>query len=263
MAVEPTLLFDGARLRATVFHPAVATGNLIVSFRHRVVEPGTYGAPTAIGRFVDRGWTHLHIESRYNDWYVNAETQPLSAVLAPFTAGFQHVAGMGFSMGGYACLRLSAALNLAEAVVVSPQYSIHPDVVPFEKRYLTEAEGFDRGLGALDGHARSGLRGVVIFDPFRRLDLGHARLIAAALPDLALCRYCFGGHPATGVLRETVKFAAVQELVLRRQLQRAAVLALHRANRAASPRWWRALAKRAEKTGHHNLSQTAWPRLPA
>jgi hypothetical protein len=263
MAAEATRLFDGAHLRATVFHPVAPIGQLVVTFRHRIPEPGAFDTPSPIRRFLGQGWTHLHIQSRLNDWYVNADTRPLCDVLAGFTERFHHVAGIGFSMGAYACLRLSAALTMTEAVAISPQYSIHPDVVPFDRRFRAEAAGFDRDLGDLGRHACLGLRGALIFDPFRPLDLRNAEMIGAVLPGVALCRYAFGGHPATGVLRDTVKFAAIQDLVLGQRLQRAPVLALHRANRAGSASWWRALAAKAEKTGRPRLARAALARLPA
>ena len=55
----------------------------------------------------------MQIQPRFNDWFVNRDTDDLGAAVGPFVAGFDHVAGIGFSMGGYGALRLSAALNLA------------------------------------------------------------------------------------------------------------------------------------------------------
>ena len=196
----------------------------------------------------------MQIQPRFNDWFVNRDTDDLGVALAPFVAGFDHVAGIGFSMGGYGALRLSAALNMAQVVAISPQVSIAPRMVPFDRRYREEGRGFDPVLGDLATHARRDLQGVVIFDPFRPLDRRHADMIGAILPGMALCRYGFGGHPATDILRKTVKFAAIQQLVITRSLTPAAVLALHRANRAVAPAWWRGVAARAENTGHFALA---------
>ncbi len=256
-------LFDGSYLRAAVFRPAHPNGCLIVTFGHRKPDRTGFDPPKPSQRFLDEGWTHLQIQPRFNDWFVNPDTEDISASLAPFVTGFDHIAGIGFSMGGYGALRLSAALNMAQVVAISPQVSIAPHMVPFDRRYREEGRGFDPALGDLATHARCDLQGVVIFDPFRPLDRRHADMIGEILPGMALCRYGFGGHPATDVLRRSAKFAAIQQLVITRTLTPAAVLALHRNNRAKAPAWWRGVAARAEKTGHFALAAHAVSRVPA
>lgn len=263
MSVDPETLFEGAFLRASVFRPTVPNGSLVVTFRHRVPDAGDYHSPKPRQRFLNAGWTHLHLQSRFNDWYVNADTADLCATLALFATAFRHRAGIGFSMGGYGVLRFSGALGLDEVVSISPQVSIAPDIVPFDSRFRAEAAGFDPALGDLGTHANPGLKGVVIFDPFRVLDRLNAAMIGATLPEVSLCRYGFGGHPAMGVLRETISFGPLMSLVLHRKLTRPAVLALHRQNRAAAPSWWFALARHAELTGRRELAARArkrsWP----
>lgn len=257
---EPVTVFDRAHLGAWLLRPDAPNSRLLATFRHRIPAPGQFSPPNFSRRFLQAGWTQLHLQSRLNDWYINDETTSLSQTLAPLVASFGHRVGIGFSMGGYAALRLSAVLALDEVVAVSPQVSIAPAIVPFDPRFRAEALGFDPVLGDLSAHARKDLRGVVIFDPFRPLDLTNARMIQAVMPDLALCRYGFGGHPATGTLRETVSFGAIQGLILKGELTARNVLAAHRNHRAGSPSWWRALAVRAEKTGHHALAQQAHAR---
>ena len=261
--MTPEPLFDGAYLRAVTFRPACPNGCLIVTFGHRTPDRTGFDLPKPSQRFLDAGWTHLQIQPRFNDWFVNRDTADLCTALAPFVAGFDHVAGIGFSMGGYGALRLSTALNLAQVVAISAQVSIAPEIVPFDRRYREEGQDFDPVLGDLGTHARRDLQGVVIFDPFRPLDRRHADMIGAILPGVALCRYGFGGHPATDILRKTVTFAAIQQLVITRTLTPAAVLALHRTNRAMVPAWWRSVAARAEKTGHFALAACAQSRIHA
>ncbi|MEZ5779251.1 MAG: alpha/beta hydrolase [Paracoccaceae bacterium] len=235
---KPDALFAGASLRASLFRPNDAVDRLLVTFRPMTDAAGRFEAPRPVKRFLARGWSHLYLQSFRNDWYVNADTAPLSAQLSALAAGFAYRAAIGFSMGGYAALRLSEALRLDHVIAVSPQVSIAPSVAPFETRYSEEAKGFDAGLGDLGLHARRGLRGVVLFDPFRRIDRLHAEAIAGVLPDLEMCRMVFGGHPATSVLRETIGFGAVQELLLDGRATRSEVLKLHRAARAQAPSYW-------------------------
>lgn len=257
MPPEPETLFDGDLLRASVFRPTKPNRAMIVTFRHRVPDADAFSDPKPRQRFVDAGWTHLHIQSRFNDWFANADTVDLCAVLSDFAPGFTHRAGIGFSMGGYGVLRFSGPLALDEVVAISPQVSIAPMVVPFDTRFRAEAESFDPALGDLATHARLDLKGVVIFDPFRALDRQNADMIGAVLPGLALCRYGFGGHPAMGVLRETISFGPLMSLVLHRKLTRPAVLALHRDNRAKSAFWWKSLSRRATMSGRKALAARA------
>ena len=263
MPAEAEPLFDGALLRASCFRPVQPNGALIVTFRHRIPDAGDYYSPKPRQRFVDAGWTHLHIQSRFNDWYVNADTGALCTALAAFGAAFTHRAGIGFSMGGYGVLRFSRALALHEAIAISPQVSIAPSVVPFDPRFRADAAGYDEAMGDLGLHANPGLRGAVIFDPFKPLDRMNADMIGAVLPGLSLCRFGFGGHPAMGVLRETITFGPLMSLVLHRKISRSALLALHRANRAGSASWWSALAKHADQTGRKKLAAVARKRSRA
>ncbi len=257
MTAEFETLFEGHLLKASVFWPEIPSGRLLITFRHRIPDPGVYDAPKPSLRFLRAGWAHLQIQSRFNDWYVNADTTALCAALVPFAAGFDHRTGIGFSMGAYGALRLSGALSMSDMIAISPQVSIAPDVVPFDRRFRADAKGFDAALGDLAVHACKSLQGVVIFDPFRPLDRQNAEMIGDILPQLALCRFGFGGHPAMGVVRETVGFGALQTLALRQKLTRVAVLALHRDNRAVATSWWSALAKHAEKTGRAALARRA------
>lgn len=255
--ITPHTLFHGAHLRADVFTgaPAAAAkaGNprrLLVTFRQRVADPGQFSPPRPVQRFLRRGFTHLALQSRDNDWYINPETETFAACLRDFAADFGPRTAFGFSMGGYGALRFSHDLGLDQLIAVSPQVSIAPEVVPYDRRFRLEAAGFDTRLGDLTRHARPALQGVVLYDPFRRADRINAAMIARLFPRLALCRLGFGGHPATQVIRETVGFGAVQRLALTDRITRPQVLALHRKGRATSAAYWQARAEQCRANGH-------------
>jgi hypothetical protein len=229
------LLFDGALMRATLVLPEGAPRGLFATFGHRRAEPGRFEPPGPIARVAEAGWARLHVETRWNDWYINAETRALEAALAQAALPAGRRVGIGYSMGGYGALRLAAAIGLEEVVAISPQASIHPEDVPFDGRFRAEAAGFDRALGDLAVQGRAGVRGVVIFDPLFRRDRLNADLIAQALPGLRLCRWTGGGHPATRLLREAGLRLALHELLLAGGLSPAAVRALHVHARRAAP----------------------------
>jgi hypothetical protein len=240
-------VFSGERLRATAFAPEGPARGLFVTFRHRIPDPGSFADASPVQTALKQGLAHLHIQSRLNDWFINAETEALAAALHPFCSGFAQARAIGFSMGGYGALRFSAALRLTHATVVSPQASIHPDVVPFDTRFRAEAAEFDAALGDLATHAAKGLRGAVIFDPFRPLDRRNADMIAQAMPGLDLCRFAFCGHPALDALREAARFPALQRLALTGKSNPATLAALHRESRVRSPSYWHALSEAARR----------------
>lgn len=252
--MKPERLFDGDLIRASVFNPGQP--RLFVSFRQRLDQPGDFADPRPVRTFTGKGMTHLHLQARWNDWYVNVETEALEAVLSRFAQAFDHACAMGFSMGGYAAFRFAAALRLKQVIAVSPQYSIAPEHVPFDRRYRNCAAGFDPDLGDL---ARRGteLAGVILADPFRPLDLRNARLIQAAFPALRIARLAAGGHPATGVLGEGGKFGKLQAQLTKPSVPLRRVLMLHRNARRQSVKYWRHLENRARKTGHMALAEEA------
>ncbi|KMK67936.1 hypothetical protein [Puniceibacterium sp. IMCC21224] len=255
------VVFDGTQLRADLFN-ARAT-SLFVTFRQRLATPGAFDTPRPVRSFVDRGYAHLHLQARHNDWYINDETVALADTLRTVCQSYARVVGMGFSMGGYAALRFSSALGLRHLIAVSPQFSLSPKVVPQDRRYRDCAGGFDDALGDLAVHGRAALAGVVLFDPFKPLDRLNANLIAATFPRVQLCRLAGSGHPASRILREGGRFGALQALLLRGQVIPADVTALHRQSRRDSPLYWDQMAGIARRRGRPALAATAAARSKA
>ncbi|MBO9449136.1 alpha/beta hydrolase [Tropicibacter sp. R16_0] len=249
-----TRLFDGDRLRASMFNPG--QDRLFVSFRQRTQEAGAFSEAAPIKTFVGAGYTHLHLQARLNDWYINSETRALEAELERFSRQFAAVQSIGFSMGGYAALRFAKALNLSQLIAVSPQYSIAPEHVPFDRRYRKFAKEFDPDLGGLMEREHP-VQGVVLADPFRSADLVHAQMIDLVFPGMSVARLAASGHPATQVLRQGGKFGALQRLLRTDMVHRSRLCKLHRKSRRGSPVYWRHLAQRAEQSGRQELAARA------
>lgn len=230
-------VFDGSCLRARLTLPRDGSGALYVTFRQWIAQPGRFTDDPPVREALRRGMAHLHLQSFWNDWYLNAETRALEAALRALRPRFSLVHAIGFSMGGYAALRYAAALDLTQALVISPQFSLDRALVPQEDRY-PEATDFDPELGDLFRHGKPDLTGAVMFDPSQRPDPVHARLIAQAMPGMVPAPCVFGGHPATQAIRAAGGFASVQNLGLDGNLTAAAVVRLHRSLRARSSRYW-------------------------
>jgi hypothetical protein len=255
----PEPVFDGDLLQARLWLPDRPTTALYVTFRQWVPDPGTFETRGLVQRALTAGLAHLHIQSRWNDWFLNRETPALEAALQATRARFLTARALGFSMGGYGALRFSRALRLNQALLVSPQVSL---LLPEEDRY-PEAASFDPIAGDLAVHARPDLTGVVVFDPFYRLDAAHAAQILALFPRIAPAKLAFGGHPGTAALGHVGGFRALQRLSLGARLTAPAVIQLHRQLRATSFRYWRERAEQTLRRGHLAAAAAALERAEA
>lgn len=100
------------------------------ALRHLPPAPAR-SAAGPVRQALSRGFAHLRRQSRWNDGSLNAETAALSAL----RARFDHAWAIGYSMGGNGALRLARALRLDRALLVSPQVTLDPGLIPGETRY--------------------------------------------------------------------------------------------------------------------------------
>lgn len=249
-------VFDGDRLRAELWLPKTPATTLYVTFRQRVPDPGRFADDIPVRRALNEGLAHLRIQSRWNDWFLNAETPALEAALADLRSGYVAALALGYSMGGFGALRLARALGLDQVILVSPQFTLDRAILPAEKRY-PEGKDFDGRLGNLAVHGKPDLAGLVLFDPFRRLDRMHADLITRAMPAIGRAPLSFGGHPATNALGQAGGFRALQAISLAPGATAREVVGLHRRLRAGSPRYWLNRAEGCRKAGRQAAADIA------
>ncbi|MBV0911320.1 alpha/beta hydrolase [Anianabacter salinae] len=234
-----TLVFGGAHSRAVAILPGF--DDLLVTFDH--YNPGKAGWERAkrSNLCIRRKVTLLRLQTIRNDWFVNPDLPALEAALAGFVKGYRRVHGLGYSLGGYAGLRLSRALRLSQMIAVSPQVSLDRGRAPWESRY-PEAQGFDGQAGDLAQAARSDLTGALLYDPAISEDRQHARAISVLFPRLELTALTFAGHPASDVLSVGRGAADLRALALDEGAGRREVLALFRDTRHRSPSYWANMA---------------------
>jgi len=241
----PDVVFAGRHMRAA--HVRGSRDRLIVTFDFRKIGRSGFGPIMHSSGFARQGYGQLFITTAANDWFINPDTLSLEQALHEVAVRYRSIGLLGYSMGGYGALRFARALGAVSAVLISPQASISADVVPFERRYRTEATGFDPALGDLAPQAMSALGGLILIDPFFPADLQHARLITALFPGLRLVRLNFGGHPAIRVLRGANAAWWVQRAALQVRPEARPILAAHRAARAGSAGYWLRLANHAQR----------------
>lgn len=261
-AYHTETVFDGGLLRARLTRPREGRQVLYVTFRQRLDEPGGFSDDPPVRQALMRGMAHLHLQSRWNDWYLNAETPALEAALRALRSGFGSARAVGYSMGGYAALRLAAALDLTQALVISPQFTLDRRVIPEERRYR-EAADYDIVLGDLARHGKPDLQGAIVFDPSHPLDRIHAGLIGRTMPGMTPAPCMFGGHPATQGIRAGGGFRMFQAIGLDGDVSAPAVVRLHRQLRATSSRYWHFRAKACLVRGKTAEAEAALARAEA
>lgn len=244
MTDTPQRVFDGAHLR--VLHLRRGCDKLMVTFDFRTIGKSDFGPVNISQGFANAGFDQLMIKTKTNDWFINADTADMETLLPSLAAPYARVHALGFSMGGYGALRFAHSLGADFVMTVSPQISIDPAVVPFDRRYRTEAQTFDPRQGALPPLTQ--MPGIVLYDPFVAADRRHAAALSPLTPQMTQIRASFGGHPATQALREGGRAGAIQraamQLISPAQLRRA-----HRAARTQSATYMTRLARAA---AHHH-----------
>lgn len=243
------LVFSGEHLRATLLNGDAE--KLLITFSFREKGRTDFKPARLSQSAATRGFAQLCIATRRNDWFINPDTMALDKTLKVLGPHYDAVHMLGFSMGGYGAFRFARSARAKFVTAISPQFSIHPDVVPFDPRFHSDAAGYDPKLGDLVTYAKPGLQGVIVADPFRPLDRINAEMITEVFPRIEIARLGFGGHPATALLRRAGKSGVVQSMALHDAPQAAPIIAAHRAARLDDADYMRDLMDRLDKRRGH------------
>lgn len=146
-----------------------------------------------------QGISAIHIMGRREDWYQYPEMPEVLAAVREAISSAARSMTYGSSMGGYAALRFADGLNVDAALALSPQYSINPALVPFEKRWLQDAERI-HWLPEGEPPLPSSAQAIAVYDP-ASIDKVHIDLIASET-DLIKIPVRYSGHPSASVLAE-------------------------------------------------------------
>ena len=182
---------------------------LLITFNGMGMRPNgrTFSAATVAQKL---GMPALGIMSREPNWFPEDDMRALMPALAPYLARHSRRLSYGFSMGGYGALKYSRALGTEAVLSLSPQSSVDPDFVPWERRYRRYVRDFHRGerlrAGDIGGHA------CVIVDLAHAEDRRHIGIINQ-LCDARIINATGVGHATfelflgSGIVREL--FSAV------------------------------------------------------
>jgi hypothetical protein len=255
--VAEAFLYDGddVRVRLRLFP---GSDDLVVTFTGRASKP-----PVAKGfgesYFDKRRISAIHFISKANHWWQTPEIgEAVERVRAAgLLDGYRRVILYGSSMGGYASLIQSRALNPDHILIISPQYSIDGQVVPFEKRWRNYAAklSFDHDDMAAGLHPTARIS--VIVDPYFVPDMQHIRLIEKLRP-LTLVPIPFAGHNTVRALEECGLMQGVVRDLLDDSFDSDAFRQDYRARRVRASLFWFGLTELLVSRG-----RAGWSALPA
>lgn len=153
-------------------------------------RPATTGKGFGEGAFLKHGIDEFHVVPRANHWYQSDEMKAVEDLARSFSET-RTVVTYGSSMGGYGAVLFASRLGVP-ALSFAPQFSLSPEVVPWEIRWREDAEKIDRFDS--DAIARGGrARGYLFYDPFTKLDAAQANLFRENT-DLSFIPVAFSGH---------------------------------------------------------------------
>lgn len=191
----------------------------------------------------EHGIGAVHVISRENDWYQYAEMTEAIAAIRSAMQAYGRIVTYGSSMGGYAAFRFAGLLGADSFIALSPQVTIDPSSVPFERRWIEDSRRltfiWDHLVPAPD------CRGYVFFDPHDD-DARHVALMARHC-SLVPVRLRHAGHPSGPFLMETGLLSGTVLDLLKGGADVPAIEIAARLARRRSPKYLATLAYRMPK----------------
>lgn len=241
VTVEREWIFQTPRLRAYCDNPSCARAR--ANFDHRRLGRSDFDEAQLFGGVVRHRYASLVVQSASNDYYLNDDLPDLRLALAQYCRRFDDVSGIGFSMGGFAALTFSKAMNFSYLWLVSPMSPSFPKLPPFDRDMALERRVFAQfGPDALAGVKR-GLRGVVMFDPYFELgrDRAYSEFVQSLCPKISLLAMPWGGHPATQFLSEIKQYSPMLRATFQPKIRAKALKRVQRNLRLNSDRYCKGL----------------------
>jgi|GEM_PF-336369 len=244
-------IFEGRDIRVVARLFDEDKKDLVITFTGRAASPPVekgFGEAYLIKRRVSA----IHFISNDNHWWQTPE--PAEAIAEMHRRGLlgpdRRITLYGSSMGGYAALILSGLIKPRRIVLFSPQFSIDPKRVPFEKRWRAYAAklSFDHDDMAAGIDHEAEIKAV--YDPFFKPDRQHIQLIEQIRPvDHVHVR--FAGHNTARALEELGIITRVIDALLFRESGERELVDLYRESRHASTLYWYGLSQVLSEHGHH------------
>ncbi|MDO6540061.1 hypothetical protein Q4524_15875 [Alteromonas stellipolaris] len=154
-------------------------------------------------RYLDTTDFHVfHIIPAGNDWYQYKDVFVCFKSLNSYLERFEKIIVLGSSMGAYGALNFSYLVKCNYVLAISPQISISPNLVPWERRWADDSERIEFLLDNVPNNVtKSPAKKIIFFDPFND-DRKHVEHLIQDSKTF-LVPVPFVGHPASYYLVET------------------------------------------------------------
>jgi len=195
--MEKQIVFEDEHIRA-IFMPG-SSSELIFSFGDLITRAKgtTINAEKSLQKFE---FNVLGIMPKDKSWFPQTSMQAMLDAIAELIAPFEQRIAYGGSMGGYAAIKYSNALDVQRAVAMVPQYSIDPEDVKdarYNMFYQPELNGEMR-ITKVD--VSEDREYIIIYDPHYAQDRAHYHKLREVLPPHHVLHLDFTNHDATAVL---------------------------------------------------------------
>lgn len=240
-------LFQDARHRLTRFRAPDGSAQVVVCFEPGRNQMEGFLPPACPGFAIRLGIDAITVQTARRDWFVPDATQALELALRKAVADYAEVTTTGFSMGGYGALLYSGATGARRALLVSPQYSIDPDVAPWDPERHGKFARIGRPMPRPEAQGNRELAGVLLYDPTIQADRQHAEQILAGFPALRPLALRHAGHPASAAIGVAGGIGQIAEMIVADRLDLHAIRQMHRHGRRQAESYWLNIARAASK----------------
>lgn len=228
---------DDIRIR---YCPASSRDLLVVTFANFLLTQSKDQPGFGERLLRAEGISAIHVTCGSNRWFQNSELLQLGDLIAGIRAGYREVVTYGSSMGAYAAILFSGQVRADRVVAASPQYSIDPAKVPFDRTWNWIAKDVAFINDEIGAHASGQV--FVIYDD-KHVDRQHADLIAAEVPARRIV-ISHAGHPAVHFLHRAGILKPLMLDLIRGRYEESAVRSLVRTARRMSAGHLCSLARR-------------------
>jgi tetratricopeptide (TPR) repeat protein len=148
------------------------------------------------------GYPCIGFTDKSSTWYPEAEMRVLAERAEEYLSKYKTILAYGQSMGGYAVLKFAKLLRADFAISMSPQFSIKPADVPFDRRYHTYYDPTLHETMRIETGPTT-CQAIIISDPWFLLDEEHVRLIRRASPSVITVPAYVTGHSTIDLFANT------------------------------------------------------------
>ena len=159
----------------------------------------------AAPELIRHGWTVLAVKARKRDWFLKPDMAEFfrSDRFREIAEGKRKIILYGLSMGGFAALAFSTLIPGSVVFAISPQTTLHPQKVPWEKRFdYALGEDWDGPFADIATLTPAHAEAYILYSPLNKFDGPHVERISGFQPTTLLGLHG-NAHVPAGMLKES------------------------------------------------------------